>query len=242
LRGGGKLSTAKPDADEAAQVFTSEPWANPTQGFRRADALAKADPVPKVVYETDPLEENVEVTGPLALYWHASISSEGVRARTWKASETEVLEPVSNDTDWYLKVKDIDVDGAERTVAEGWLKASHYEIDEARSKPWEPYHPHTRALPIEPGKVILYAADLRMLSNVFLMGHKIRLEIAGQDQVQALWYHLPHMARVTHTIRTGPQHASYLLLPIVPKGHRGAGEPEYPPEGPFRISKYVRGE
>ena len=242
LRGDGKLSTAKPNRDEPAQVFTSEPWANPTQGFRRADALAKADPVPKTVYETEPLEENLEVTGPLALYWYASITSEGVRARTWKASEIEVLEPLSNDTDWYLKVKDIDVDGAERTVAEGWLKASHYEIDEAKSRPWEPYHPHTRSLPIEPGKVILYAADLRMLSNVFLMGHRIRLEIAGQDQVQALWYHLPHMARVTHTIRTGPDHASYLLLPIIPKGYRGAGEPEYPPKGPFRISKYMRGE
>ncbi len=242
LRGDGKLSQDKPAANEPAQVFTSDPWANPTQGFRRADSLAKADPVPRAVYQTEPLAENVEVTGPLALYWYASITSEGVPARTWKGPEMEVLEPVSNDTDWYLKVKDIDVDGAERIVAEGWLKASHYEVDESRSTPWEPYHPHTRNLPIEPGKVIRYAADLRMMSNVFLMGHRIRVEIAGQDQVQALWYHLPHMARVTHTILTDPEHASHLLLPVIPRGYRGAGEPEFPPEGPFRIPKYKRGD
>ena len=229
--------------DEEPQVFTSNPWAVPTQGFSRADTIAKADPVPKAIYDTEPLSENMEVTGPLALYWYASIESKGVRARSWKGSATsgiEVLEPVTNDTDWYLKVKDVDVDGAERCVAEGWLKASHYELDESKSKPYAPYHPHTRSLTIEPGQVVLYASDLRMTSNVFLAGHKIRLEIAGQDQVRALWYHLPHMAEVKHTIHSSVGHPSYLLLPVIPKGYEGAGEPAYPPAGPFRIPKYAR--
>jgi putative CocE/NonD family hydrolase len=242
LREGGRLSTDPPVAKEEPQVFTSDPWANPTQGFRRADVFAEADPVPKVIYETEPLRENVEVTGPIALYWHAAIESKGVQARSWKPAEIEVLEPSTNDTDWYLKVKDIDLDGSERCVAEGWLKASHYELDEKKSKPYAPYHPHTRSLPIKPGDVILYASDLRMTSNVFLMGHKIRLEITAQDQVQALWYHLPHMANVKHTIYSNKSHPSYLLMPIIPKGYGGAGEPEFPPVGPFRIGKYNRQE
>jgi len=240
LREGGKLATETPNYKEKPQVFTSDPWANPTQGFNRADVLAEADPVPKAIYETEPLSKNIEVTGPIALYWYASIESEGIQARTWKASEIETLEPLTNDTDWYSKVKDIDVDGYERCVAEGWLKASHYEVDENKSKPYAPYHPHTRSLPIEPGQLILYTCDLRMTSNVFLMGHKIRLEIAAQDQVQALWYHLPHMAKVRHTIYSSSDRASYLLLPIIPKGYNGAGEPDYPPVGPFRIAKYRR--
>lgn len=240
LQEGGKLSTELPKAEEKPQVFTSDPWANPVEGSRAADVLVRADPVPKVVYETDPLPENLEVTGPLALYWYASIETKGIEARTWRASETEILGPLANDTDWYLKVKDIDVDGSERCVAEGWLKASHYELDRKKSKPYAPYHPHTRSLPIEPGEVILYANDLRMTSNVFLAGHRIRLEIAGQDQVQALWYHLPHMAKVKHTIYSGGVRPSYLLLPIIPRGYAGAGEPPYPPAGPFRIAKYKR--
>jgi len=243
LREGGRLSTETPGADEKPQVFTSDPWADPAQGFARADTIAKADPVPKVIYETEPLSENVEVTGPVALYWYASIESKGIQARSWKGDPMtglEVIEPLTNDTDWYLKVKDIDVDGAERCVAEGWLKASHYEIDESQSKPYAPYHPHTRSLPIKPGEVILYARDLFVVGNVFLMGHKIRLEIAGQDQQQALWYKLPHMAEVTHTIHSVSNQPSYLLLPVVPKGYTGAGEPAYPPAGPFRIGKYVR--
>ena len=245
LRGEGLLSTNPPDAREEPQVFTSNPWARPSEGSHTADPIVKADPVPKVLYETEPLRENMEVTGPMALYWYASIESKGIRARSWNGSATsgiEVLEPVTNDTDWYLKVIDVDVDGGTRCVGEGWLKASHYELDESKSKPYTPYHPHTRGLPIEPGEVILYASDIRMTSNVFLAGHRIRLEIAGQDQVQAIWYHLPHMAEVTHTVYSTKDRPSYLLLPVIPKGYNGAGEPAHLPAGPFRIAKYRRKE
>lgn len=242
LRESGRLSAEAPGESEGAEKFTSNPWANPTQGFRRADVLAKADPVPKVSYETDPLKENLDVTGPIAMHWYASIESKGIKARTWKRQEIEVSDPDTNDTDWYLKLFDVDVDGGCRCVAEGWLKASHYEVDEAKSKPWEPFHPHTRSLPIKPGEIILYACDMRMTSNVFLMGHRIKLEISGQDQVQALWYHLPHMVHVTHTIFSTADRPSYLLLPVIPKKYTGAGEPEYPPAGPFRIPKYARKE
>ena len=239
LREGRALSTTPPGIREEPQRFTSDPWANPTQGFSRSDVIAKADPVPKVIYETQPLPESMEVTGPIALYWYAVIESEGVLARTWR-SDAEMLQPLSNDTDWYLKLIDVDIDGAMRCVAEGWLRASHYELDESRSKPYAPYHPHTRSLPIGPGEVVRYASDLRMASNVFLSGHKIRLEIAAQDQVQALWYHLPHMAKVRHTIYSDENKPSYLLLPVIPKGYSGAGEPPYPLTGPFRIPQNRR--
>ena len=241
LKEGGNLSTNPPQADDKPQTFTSDPWANPTQGFHRADVLAKADPVPKATYETEVLTESVEVTGPLALYWYASIESRGLKARTWR-SDDEVVDSLTNDTDWYLKVIDVDVDGSDRCVAEGWLRASHYELDKRKSKPYAPYHPHTRSLPIEPGQVILYASDIRMTSNVFLCGHKIRLEIAAQDQVQACHYHLPHMAEVQHTIYSTRERPSYLLLPIIPKGYDGAGDPANLPAGPFRYPKYRRKE
>jgi hypothetical protein len=241
LRGDGVLSPDLPGVDEEPQIFTSKPWAIPTEGFHRADTMAKADPVPMARFETEPLNENMEVTGPIAIYWYASIESKGIQARSWKGSPNsgiEFLDTPVNDTDWYLKVKDIDKDGAERCVAEGWLKASHYELDKNKSKFYAPYHPHARSLPIQPGQVILYASDLRMSSNVFLIGHKIRLDIAAQDQVQALWYHLPHMAEVKHTIYSNRHYPSYLLLPVIPKGYRGVGEPAYPPAGPFRFPRY----
>lgn len=238
----GSLSTVPPKTPRKDPVatFTSDPWANPTEGFGRADVLAKADPIPKVVFDTEPLAANMEITGPIALYWHAAISSEGVKARGVTKQELETLEPLTNDTDWYLKVFDVDVDGSSRCVSEGWLKASHYELDEEKSKPYSPYHPHTRSLPIQPGKVIQYASDIRMTSNVFLMGHRIRLEISAQDQLQAIWYHVPHMAKVTHQIFSDKENPSYLLLPLTPSDYAGKGKPSDPPAGPFRIPKFRR--
>jgi len=243
LREGGLLSTQLPGSNERPQVFTSNPWAQPVEGSRRSDTIAKADPVPKVIYETEPLKQNLEVTGPLALYWNASIESKGLRSRSWKGSAIDgidIVEPLSNDTFWYLKVKDIDVDGAERCVGEGILRASHYELDNEKSKIYAPYHPHTRSLSIEPGEVILYANDIGLTSNVFLVGHKIRLEIAGQDQWQALHYHLPHMAEVKHTIYSTRNKPSYLLLPVIPRGYKGEGELEYTFDWSWRIPKYKR--
>jgi uncharacterized protein len=229
LKEGGKLSTEPPRSTAQPYVFVNDPWADATKGH-----------VPKAIFETDPLTQSMEVTGPLALYWYASIESKGLPARTWRSENVEVLRPSATDTDWYLKLFDVDVDGSVRCLTEGWLKASHYEQDENRSKPYAPYHPHTRSLPIAPGEVILYASDLRMTSNVFLAGHRIRLEISGQDRIQEIWYHLPHMDVVEHTIYCDEPRPSYLLLPIIPKGYHGAGEPAYPPAGPFDLPKYER--
>ena len=229
LREGGKLSTEPPHHTAQPQVFKNDPWADASKGH-----------VPKAIFETDPLKQNVEVTGPLALYWYASIESKGLPARTWRSEAAEVLGPSALDTDWYLKLFDVDVDGSVRCLAEGWLKASHHELDENKSKPYSPHHPHTRSLPIAPGEVVQYASDLRMTSNVFLAGHRIRVEISAQDQIQEIWYHLPHMDVVDHTIYCDESRPSYLLLPVIPKGYHGAGEPAYPPGGPFDLPKYDR--
>ena len=134
LREGGTLSLEPPELNSEPRIFVTDPWADPMQGFARADVLAEADPVPKVVYETGPLVQNLEVTGPLALYWHASIESTGIPARVPSATDLRILEPLSNDTDWYLKLFDVDSDGSDRCVAEGWLKASHYEVDALKIK------------------------------------------------------------------------------------------------------------
>jgi putative CocE/NonD family hydrolase len=197
LRERGGLSEIPPEPNERPQKFTNDPWANPTEGFGAADECRKADPIPRAIYSTKPLKEDCEVTGPIALHLHASINT--------------------NNTNWFIEVKDIDEDGSERLVSMGWLRASRRELDESKSKPYAPYQAHTRDLPVEPGKVYEYPIDVRMTSNVFKAGHKIQLEIAGQDRLRAIWYHLLNMTETEHTIYNDSQYQSYLLLPIIPK-------------------------
>jgi uncharacterized protein len=150
------------------------------------------------------------------------------------------LDPLTNDTNWYLKAYDVDPEGGKRCVAEGWLKASHHELDKAKSQPWRPHHPHARSLPIAENEVILYAADLRMTCNVFRAGHRIRLEISAQDEVQALWYHVPRIAKVRHRIFCSAARPSHLLVPIIPRDYSGAGEPAFAPDGLFRTPRHVK--
>ncbi|MFC1534857.1 CocE/NonD family hydrolase [Thermodesulfobacteriota bacterium] len=156
--------------------------------------------VPGVIYTTAPLKEDIEITGPITLYMYASIDTE--------------------DADWIVNIKDIAPDGSERLLTKGWLKASHREIDESRSKSYKPFHPHTRSQPVEPGKVYEYAIEIRETSNVFKKGHQIQLAIKGQDserEEHGAWYHMPKVWKTHHTIHHSQGYPSYLLLPIIPK-------------------------
>jgi putative CocE/NonD family hydrolase len=154
---------------------------------------------PCVKYETVPLVKDMEVTGPSALYIHASLSSE--------------------DGNFIVYMKDVGADGSETMVSKGWLKASHREIDESKSKPYQPFHPHTKSVDLMPGRIYEYAIEIRDTSYLFKVGHKVRLVIQGQD---AAWedslisYHLTRVKDTQFTIYNNAPYPSYLILPIIP--------------------------
>jgi hypothetical protein len=139
----------------------------------------------------------MEITGPIALYFYASLSTE--------------------DTHWMVEIKDLDPNGAETIITKGWLKASHRELDETKSKPYQPYHPHTRSLPVKPGEIYEYAVEIRETSYVIKAGHRFRLEIKGQDHLHLRYAHVPYMKETKHTIYHSNKYLSHLLLPIIPK-------------------------
>jgi putative CocE/NonD family hydrolase len=79
--------------------------------------------------------------------------------------------------------------------------------------------------PITPGQVYEYKIDLWSTSNVFLKGHKIRLEVSssnfprfdrnlntGKDARTD-----STMVKATNTILHGNAHPSALILPVVPR-------------------------
>jgi len=168
------------------------------------------DPPPKYLeYTTETLTKDTEIVGPIGLYLFASISSD--------------------DADWIVKVKDVRPDGSEFVLTRGWLKASHRELDKDKSKPWQPYHPHTRSVPVVPGEVNEYAIDVRPIAYLFKAGHKIRLEVWGCDYPMRkdgmdmtlawpVWSHLPNPKETIHTIHHTPKFPSYILLPFSQKG------------------------
>ena len=172
-------------------------------GFYQA-TLTVTSTVQSLKWSTPPLLEDVEVTGPAALYLHVSIDTD--------------------DTNFIVKLYDVDPHGNRTQMSTGWLKASHRELNEKKSKPWLPHHPHTRSIPVVPGQIYEYAIRVFSMSNVFKKGHRIELERSSQepfgDAAITLLppdsFHLPSGRATTHKIYRDKNHPSHLLLPVVP--------------------------
>ncbi|MFQ6054067.1 MAG: CocE/NonD family hydrolase, partial [Candidatus Bathyarchaeia archaeon] len=156
-------------------------------------------------YSTPPLTEAVEVTGPIALYLHASIDQE--------------------DANFIVRLWDVYPNGERFLLESGFLKASHRALDEEKSKPWRPYHTHMNPEPVKPGEIYKYAISIPPISNVFMPNHRIELEITTMDplpQIAApmrmpLMGHLPSSRLIFYKIYRDAEYPSHLLLPIIPE-------------------------
>jgi putative CocE/NonD family hydrolase len=157
---------------------------------------------------TPPLEQDTEVTGPVA-------------AVLWVSSSNE-------DMDLFLTIRNIDPhgddvwevgqQGQQVPVAKGWLRVSHRELDPDLSRPYRPYHRHRRRLLLAPGEVVQVEVEIWPTSMVFRQGHRIRLDIQPRDGVGSVHYTHYHADynTGTNTIHAGGDKASYLLLPVIP--------------------------
>jgi hypothetical protein len=200
--GDGALSTAAPGA-EAADSYVYDP-ANPVPtvggplccdgthlagGPRDQKEVEARQDV--LVFSTPPLEEDVEVTGPVSLDLFAKTSAA--------------------DTDFTGKLVDVAPDGTAINLTEGILRARYRESTKAAPKP------------IKPGEVYEYRIDLWSTSNVFLKGHRIRLEVSssnfprfdrnlntGKDDATD-----GEMVKATNTVLHDGAHPSALILPVV---------------------------
>jgi uncharacterized protein len=124
-----------------------------------------------VTFRTAPLTTPLEVTGPLT-------------AKLWISSST-------TDADLFLVLRAFDPDGNEvlfqgandpqTPLSQGWLRASHRALDPARSEPWLPFHLHTQAQPLEPGRV--YEVDIEVWSTCIELpvGYRLALTVTGED-------------------------------------------------------------
>jgi len=125
------------------------------------------------------------------------------------------------DTNFILRMWDYAPDGTRQLITTGYLKASHRELDD-RTREGDPYHPHTRAVPVEPGTIEEYVLRLYPFAATFMPGHKLVVELSNNeplaDEHNALLppdaFHLPVGRPVTHKIYRDAAHPSRLVLPF----------------------------
>ncbi|CAD6557700.1 CocE/NonD family hydrolase [Paraburkholderia sabiae] len=181
-----------------------------------------------VTFNAAPCDTETEITGPLA-------------ATLYVSSTTE-------DMDLFLTLRLFDPEGKEvlfaaavepnAPVTQGWLRASHRELDLEKSTPWRPWRAHKSTEPIVPGQVYELAIELWPTSIIVPAGHRLALTVAGHDFDHGLPEPMPQiygrsqrgssvflhnhdedrpsaLFGGTTKIYTGTQYPSHLLLPVI---------------------------
>lgn len=135
------------------------------------------------------------------------------------ASELEVTGPVkvvlyaassATDTDWTAKLVDVHPDGQAINLCDGIVRAR---CRESADQPTL----------IEPGKVYPYEIDLWVTSNVFLPGHKIRVEISSSnfprfDRNPNTGHPFgadAELEKATQSVHHEAEYASHIVLPVI---------------------------
>jgi predicted acyl esterase len=169
-------------------------------GFYQAP-LTVTDKVEIISWSTETFETPTEMIGSGAAHIFAAIDQD--------------------DTNFILRLWDVAPGGKRQLVTTGFLKASHRELDD-RTTHGNPYHPHTRTEPVEPGKVEEYVIRLYPFANTFTQGHRLELELSCNeplaDDHNSLLppdaFHLPVGRPVTHKIFRDSEYQSRLVLPF----------------------------
>jgi len=180
-----------------------------------------------------PFTEDTELTGPLA-------------AKLWVSSST-------SDADVFLVVRVFTPDLRETTfagaidphtpVAQGWLRASHRELDPTISRPYRPYHTHTAQQKLTPNVPVELDIEIWPTSIVIPKGYRIGLSVRGKDYIYAEKTGLKLSNFKNELLGCGPflhndprdrpsnifagknslhfskKMQNFLLIPVIPKNH-----------------------
>jgi hypothetical protein len=100
------------------------------------------------------------------------------------------------------------------------LKVSHRKVDPARSTDYWPVHTHAEAdyAPLQPGEIVGIEFGLNPSSALIRKGCRLRVDVQPYTPsgVPVRAYDASYHIGATNTVFTGPDHPSYVQLPLVP--------------------------
>ncbi len=207
LSSGDGLLSREPPSDLSPDRYTYDPE-DPTpsaafanghiDGPRDISESAKRKDV--LVYDTPELKETVELIGPITARIYASTSA--------------------HDTDWMVRLSDVQPDGKALFLGEGIMRARYRDPEKAGV-----FNP-SKLSKIEPDKVYQYTIDFwRPTGNVFVKGHRIRIEISSS--YYPFYLRNPNSAEdniglvkefkvAKQVIYHDVKHPSHIVLPVIP--------------------------
>ena len=114
-------------------------------------------------------------------------------------------------TDWTAKLVDVHPDGRPFNLCDGIMRACYRESNQNPTL-------------IQPGKIYCYELDLWVTSNVFLAGHKMRVEISSSNfprfdrnlNTSEPFGTGTELIKATQTVYHDMERPSHILLPVIP--------------------------
>jgi putative CocE/NonD family hydrolase len=199
LTGDGTLSADKP-AGEPSDHYTYDPH-DPTPFLYAPGSFQLG-----MAEDQRPIEWRPDILVFTSAALDSSVEVTGpIRMKLFAASSAP-------DTDWVARLIDVHPDGYAQRIQDGIIRARFRESYEQPS-------------PLTPGKVYEYTIDMWNTSNLFLKGHKIRVDIAsagfpkfdrnlntGKSNEAT-----NEMQAAQQTVLHDSAHASRILLPVVPR-------------------------
>lgn len=160
---------------------------------------------PQIAFVSEPLDEDLQVWGPIGV-------------TVWASTNTL-------DSAFFAKVGDVGPDGRRRIISENVLKASHREVDQTRSSPGQPFHPHQAPVRPEPGEIYEYRIELPPKFWTFRSGHRIWVQISSDDNVYHMMLHTVYTSELLPVpgemvIYHDAEHPSHVLLSVIPEAPR----------------------
>jgi hypothetical protein len=105
-------------------------------------------------------------------------------------------------------------------VGTGCLKVSHRTLDDARSTDYWPVHTHTEAdyARLEAGEIVYIELGLNPSTALIRKGCRLQVDIQPSSPagIPARAFDESYHAGATNTVYTGPEHVSFVQLPILP--------------------------
>ncbi len=189
---GGALAEAPPqipDGDpKAFESYLYDPSAKPPGNFHCPDGEPDPNQCRDAIWKADAVYDWRPLPAGKAL----AFASEPLPAEMTVVGSGSVdlwLQSTAADTDVEVTLTELRADGNERYVQNGWLRASHRKLDEARSTELRPRHTHLEqdAEPLPSGEFVLARVELLPIAHVFRAGSRLRIGVETPGGNRPLW-------------------------------------------------------
>ena len=171
-----------------------------------------ADAPQGVSFLSEPMASDTVVAGYIKMgIWVSATSHDmavGASLRVVDENDVEVAYAVDPNTTRVF------AGGLIHPLAKGALKVSHRKLDPARSTVYRPFHTHLKEdyQPLASRELVECEVEFWPTTAVLRKGWRVRLDVGpGLDPLDT-----SYQKGAMNTIYTGPDHASYIQLPVIP--------------------------